>query len=372
MALDPGSIDALYEMPGEGRSRPALQFNISCSRHFADWLGEMNASLAMSTYQTGELFLIGRQSSGELSVFERKFNRCMGLCSNGQTLWLASLYQLWRLENELSPGTSLADGFDRLYVPRVGYTTGDVDIHDMAINAQQRVVFVSTLLSCLATTSDQFNLEPLWKPPFITRLAAEDRCHLNGLAMQDGRPKYVTLCGQADVSDGWRDCRSDGGCVMDVSNNLVVAEQFSMPHSPRLDNEKLWLLDSGRGRFGFLDLSTGRFEEVAFCPGFARGLALFGGYAVIGLSKPRQGGSFTGLELDQRLADRNARPRCGLQVVDLATGNAVHWLRIEGSIQELYDVIALPGVRRPKALGFLTREIQQALSLPVSCSQPAD
>ena len=158
----------------------------------------------------------------------------MGLCSdnNGQTLWMSSLFQLWRFENALEPGQT-ADGYDRLYVPQIGYTTGDIDVHDVAVDSNGRVVFVNTLFGCLSTKSDTHSFRPLWKPPFISRLAAEDRCHLNGMAMKDGRPKWVSAVSQSDVNDGWRDRRRDGGCIIDVETNEIVVEGLSMPHSPR-------------------------------------------------------------------------------------------------------------------------------------------
>src|SRR5262249_46557229 len=155
------------------------------------WLAEINASLAFTTYQTGKLFLIGLRPDGRISIFERTFNRCMGLHATGQTLYMSSLYQLWRFENSLAPGV-LHEGYDRLYIPQVGYTTGDIDIHDIAIDEAGRIVFVSTLFGCLGTVSEQHSFVPLWQPPFLSRLAAEDRCHMNGLAMESGRPRYVT------------------------------------------------------------------------------------------------------------------------------------------------------------------------------------
>ena len=101
---------------------PALEVNTS--RQFTNWLLEHKLSLGFTTYQAGKLFLLGLQPNGKLSVFERTFNRCLGLWGDGQTLWMSSLYQLWRFENVLEPGQS-ASGYDRLYVPQVGYTTGD-------------------------------------------------------------------------------------------------------------------------------------------------------------------------------------------------------------------------------------------------------
>ena len=235
----------------ESGLEPKLE--LTGSRQFTAWLAQHHVSLAFTTYQTGKLFLIGLQPDGRLSVFERTFNRCMGLWSDQQTLWMSSLYQMWRFENVLDRG-QLANGYDRLYVPQVGYTTGDLDIHDIAIDADGRVIFVNTLFGCLASINETSSFVPLWQPPFLSKLAAEDRCHLNGLAMKDGRPQYVTAVSQSDVADGWRDRRRDGGCLIDVKTNEIVCTGLSMPHSPRIYRGKVWLLDSGTGFFGSVDL----------------------------------------------------------------------------------------------------------------------
>jgi uncharacterized protein (TIGR03032 family) len=337
---------------------PPLEINTS--RQFTNWMSEQRLSLAFTTYQAGKLFLLGLQPEGKLSVFERTFNRCLGLWSDGQTIWMSSLYQLWRFENVLEPGQT-AGGYDRLYVPQVGYTTGDLDIHDVAVEASGRVVFVNTLFGCLATLSETHSFVPLWKPPFISKLAAEDRCHLNGLAIENGKAKYVTAVSQSDVADGWRDRRHDGGCVIDVQSNEIIATGLSMPHSPRVYRDKLWLLNSGTGHFGFIDRMTGKFEPVAFCPGYLRGLSFQGDFAIVGLSKSRENKTFSGLELDKNLQAGDAEARCGLQVIDLRSGDVVHWVRIEGVVTELYDVVALRNIVRPQALGFKTDEIRRVL-----------
>lgn len=339
-----------------------LELEMMGSRQFNAWLAEQKLSLAFTTYQTGKLFLIGLQDDGRLSIFERTFNRCMGLYATPQTLYMSTLYQLWRFENALEPG-HLHEGYDRLYVPRTAWTTGDLDVHDVALDGEGRVVFVNTLFGCLATTSEQYSFVPLWRPPFLSKLAAEDRCHLNGLAMENGRPRYVTSVSQADVNDGWRDRRRDGGTVTDVQANEVLCNGLSMPHSPRVYRGKLWLLDSGTGWFGHVDLKSGKFERVAFCPGYARGLSFHGDFAIVGLSRARENKTFSGLALDDNLKKKGAEARCALQVIDLRSGDVVHWLRIEGIVQELYDVVALPGVRRPTALGFKTDEIRRVVSV---------
>jgi uncharacterized protein (TIGR03032 family) len=287
----------------------------------------------------------------------------MGLWGDGQTLWMSSLYQLWRFENILPPGEQYND-HDRLYIPRVGYTTGDLDIHDLAVDTGGRVVFVNTRFSCLATLSEKCSFTPLWRPPFISKLAAEDRCHLNGLVLDEGQPRYVTAVSTSDVTDGWRDRRRDGGVVVDVQSNQVIASGLSMPHSPRVHQGRLWLLNSGTGYLGSTDLAGGTFQPLTFCPGYLRGLAFAGDYAIVGLSGPRHDQkTFGGLALDEELAAHGASPRCGLYVIDLRSGDVAHWIRVEGMVSELYDVVVLPGVVRPMALGFKTDEIQRLLTI---------
>ncbi len=341
------------------------QLEISGSRNFTSWLKEARLSLAFSTYQSGKLFLIGLKPDGKLSVFERTFERCMGLCASAdsQTLWMSSLYQLWRFENALPSGEEAPNGYDRLYVPQLGYTTGDIDGHDIALETGGSPLFINTLFSCIAAPSQTHSFRSLWKPPFISRLAAEDRCHLNGLAMRDGKPAFVTAVSTTDVHEGWREHRREGGVVIDVHLNEVITRGLSMPHSPRWHEGRLYLLNSGGGEFGTINLATGRFEPIAFCPGYARGLTLVNGFAIIGLSTCRENRTFNGLPLDEMLAARNVQPRCGLMVVDLRSGDVVHSLSISGVVRELYDVVALPGVRTPSALGFKTEEIRRTISI---------
>ncbi len=350
----------------QGRSpapgRPPLE--LTGSRQLPSWFAEARASVAFTTYQAGKLFLLGLQPDGaRLSIFERTFNRCMGLCAHERGLWMSSLYQLWRFEDALQPGQAHS-GYDRVYVPQVGYTTGDIDIHDIAVDGRGRPVFVSTLFSCLATISETHSFEPLWRPSFISRLAAEDRCHLNGLAMEEGRPAYVTAVSESDVADGWRDRRRDGGVVIDVRTGDVLARGLSMPHSPRLHDGRLWLVEAGSGYLGYVDRARGRFERVTFCPGFTRGLCFHGDYALVGLSALREHRTFGDLELGERLEQKRAAARCGFVIIDLRTGDIVHWLRVEGLVRELYDVLVLPGARRPMALGFKTDEIRRTITMP--------
>lgn len=352
--------------PSETLNTPAAggtkKLELNTSRHFVAWMAEQKVSLAFTTYQAGKLFLLGVQPDGKLSVFERTFNRCMGLWGDGQTLWMSTLYQMWRFENVLPRG-QISDGYDKIYVPQIGYTTGDLDIHDIGIDKNGKPIFVATLFGCLATLDEAHSFRPLWRPPFISTLAAEDRCHLNGLAMLDGEPKYVSAVSKTNIVDGWREHRMGGGVIIDVAQNAIVADGLSMPHSPRLYRDRLYILQSGTGEFGFIDPASGKFEAICFCPGYLRGLTLIGDFAVIGLSKSRGNKTFTGLALDDALKQHDVEARCGLMVVDLKTGSIVHWLRIEGVVEELYDVVSLPQTARPSAIGFKTDEICRIITI---------
>lgn len=338
---------------------------ITHSRDFATWLASTAQSIAFTTYQAGKLFLLGTSSDGRLSVSERTFPRSMGLAvsADGRRLALATEFQIQTFDNLLPPGSPSADGFDALFAPHAGWVTGDLDAHDVGFGVDGRPIFINSLFSCVAAVSDDHSFRAVWRPPFISRLAAEDRCHLNGMAVEGGTPRFVTAVSRSDAADGWRDKRVDGGLVLDVATGEVISSGLSMPHSPRLHDGRLWLLNSGAGEFGFVDLSSGSFESVAFCPGYARGLAIVEGHAIVGLSLPRENQAFSGLLLDDALLSRNTDARCGLAVFSLSSGDMVGWLRLEGLVSELYDVAAVPGVRRPSLVGFKSDEVKRMISI---------
>ncbi|HTU11391.1 MAG TPA: TIGR03032 family protein [Allosphingosinicella sp.] len=339
----------------------ANQTQISVSRGFGNWLIRNNCSLAFSSYQTGQLFLVGMLPNGQVSFHQQNYVRAMGIHATPQRLYVGSLFQIWRLENVLATHERANQHFDRLYVPRNAQTTGDVDVHELNVDKAGRVVFVNTKFSCIATLSVTHGFKPLWKPSFISRLAAEDRCHLNGLAMQDGAPAYVTAVSRSDMINGWRDRRHEGGVLIDVRDDRVVTDQLSMPHSPRATPDGIYLLDSGRGQIARVDPKSGARTDIAFCPGFLRGLAIHNGYAIATVSLPRDG-AFGGLALQDELKKRDGEPWCGVCIVDLRTGDLVEWIRLNGAIKELFDVAVIPEVRCPMALGVQSTDIQSLIS----------
>ncbi len=319
-------------------------------------LAEMNAALAFTSYQSGFLYMLGSNAQGSAQLHQSGMPKPMGLSrdANGGML-LAAGAQIMRFANVLEPDQRINQTYDACFMPRVNHLTGQLDAHDIGEAADGELVFVNTRYNCLATTSTRHSFKVVWKPDFVSDIVDEDRCHLNGMAMKDGVPAFVTAVSKSDTIDGWRDRRADGGVVIDVAKNKVVCEGLSMPHSPRWHNGKLWVLNSGTGELGIVELpkgqknrgaKMGKFKPVAFCPGFVRGLTFHGKFAFVGLSRPRYK-RFEGLALDQRLKEADSEPWCGVQVIDTESGTCVDWFRIDGDIGELYDVELVEGFRCP-------------------------
>jgi uncharacterized protein (TIGR03032 family) len=206
-----------------------------------------------------------------------------------------------------------------------------------------------------------YSFVPRWRPPFITALAPQDRCHLNGLAVVDGLPRLATALGATDSPAGWRERKRDGGVLIDVPTGEVIARGLSMPHSPRWHAGRLWVLDSGSGGLGVIDLCAGRYEPAAVMPGFTRGLDFFGGYAFVGLSEVRESAVFSGIAIAERPVEQRW---CGLVVFDLSAGEVVEFVRFQGGVQEVFAVQVLPGVRFPDVINDNLALIADSFVLP--------
>jgi uncharacterized protein (TIGR03032 family) len=342
--------------------KPKNSFRVQTeySRGFGDWLISHQVGLVCSSYLTGYLLFIGVRADGTLVPSAASFSHAMGFAASSQRIHLGTKNEIWRLENILKPGEVADATFDRFYAPRSAHLTGDINIHELGIDAQGDVLFVNTRHSCLATISATHAFKPLWKPKFISRLAPEDRCHLNGLAMENGRARYVTACSTGDVLESWRGDQRGGGVVIDVETDAIVAEGLSMPHSPRIWGDALYLLESGRGWLVRIDRYSGKREDVTFCPGFARGMVFVSHYAIVTVSLPRHA-NFGGLPLDDAMKASGAMPRCGLLVIDLRNGDIVQWFRFRGDVTELFDVGAIENIRCPRGIGPNAAGLEEAM-----------
>jgi len=329
------------------------------SRYFMSWLAEQQISLAFSAYQAGDVFVIGPTAEKSITVGRAHYTRAMGMALSGDSLYLGTAAQIWLFDRVKCQ----YPGFTSAFLPRVGVSTGDVDVHEMVVESSGRLVFVNTLYSCLSTLGNKESFSVVWQPKFISKLAPEDRCHLNGLALRDGVARYVTMAAKSDVMGQWREQMHDGGLVIDITNNEVIADGFSMPHSPRWHEGKLWLHNSGMGQFGYLD-NSGKFEPVCFCPGYLRGLDFVGKYAVVGLSRMRaknKEANIRNMPLEAILEQQKLAARCGIYIINLESGNIDHALNIEGDVTELFDVKVLPGTTQTDILEFDCDQVKQLI-----------
>ena len=326
----------------------------------AERLESAGATLAVTTYQAGRLLLL-RAHDGRLNLLMRQFEKPMGLAVQDGRLALGTRRQIWHFDGWIDPvsarpesgsadpgsprSSSQPDAGPR-FVPRRSWVTGDVSVHEVAwlasasAEAPPRIGFLATRFGCLAEVDEVYSFRPIWTPPFISALRPEDRCHLNGLAVHEGRPYAVTVLGLTDTPQGWRERKADGGAVIDVQTGEVRAEGLSMPHSPRLWRDRLLVLNSGRGELLEVEANGGT-RVIATLPGFPRGLAIFGDLAFVGLSKIREKKQFGGLPIE-RLRDRL---ECGVHVIDLHTGGEVGRIRFDSGAHELFDVQILPCAR---------------------------
>lgn len=349
--------------PGAGvpPSTPtAVEFRYRQSESFVTLLNQLRACLLVSTYQANKLLAV-RPTPAGLSTLVRTFDRPMGMAVDARSIALGTRDRIWFLRNapDLASRVEPAGIHDACYLPRSCHVTGDIGVHELAW-ADDGLWAVNTRFSCLCTLDAEYSFVPRWRPPFVTALAHEDRCHLNGLAVVDGKPRYATALGETDTRDGWRAVKAGGGCLIDVPTGAVVLRGLSMPHSPRWHGGRLLVLESGVGGLVHVDVAAGRRETVATLPGFTRGLALCGPYAFVGLSKIRPTSAMDGVPL----AERRRELKCGVAAVDLRTGEVAGLLEFETAVEEIFDVQLLTSVRFPEIVGFQNDAVQNTFVVP--------
>jgi uncharacterized protein (TIGR03032 family) len=343
--------------------QPPPPFSLTFSPQLPELFKQLGASLAISTYQAGKVIFISPRDEEYLVQLPRNFSKAMGIAvhEDGRKLAVATKEEVVVFAN--SPQLAWhypakPQTYDALFMPRATFHTGAVDIHDLDWGGEE-LFAVNTAFSCIIKIDQNYSFTPIWKPPFISQLASDDRCHLNGMAMANGKPKYVTAFNTGDTHQSWRDEVTTGGIIMDVDSNEIVAQGLKMPHSPRLVDGKLLVLFSATGELVHIDLNTGKPEVICGLDGFVRGMAVYGDYAFIGLSKLRKNSS-TFSKLD--IADKNNRS--GIAVVHLPTGARVGEINYLTSVDEIYDVQLLAGMVRPNILNKEKEDHKLGLDTP--------
>jgi uncharacterized protein (TIGR03032 family) len=351
------------ESPTKENTPPLRSVHTS---NFSPILQELGASILVTTYQAGKLVML-RPDGERLNTHFRGFSKPMGLAVDGDRLAIGTSVEIWEYHNAPAVARRLepAGRHDACFLPRSSVCTGDIQIHEIAwANSwgdDPELWFVNTRFSCLCTRSNTHSFVPRWRPPFISALAPEDRCHLNGLCLAKGRPAFVTALGTTDTPGGWRADKKSGGVLMEVESGEIITRGLSMPHSPRWYDSRLWVLESGGGGFGCIDPVTGKYEPLTTLPSFTRGLDFCGPLAFIGLSQVRESAVFSGIAIAERpLAERC----CGVWVVNIHTGKTIAFVKFEDAVQEIFAVQVLPGMLHPDVINDQPRLIADSFVVP--------
>lgn len=321
--------------------------NLRDTGRFLDVLASLKCSLALSRRPSG-VALLGVEN-GVPTLSACLLPRSMGMTVSGNRLAVATIHELMIFANvsNLAPLYPGRPGhYDAVFVPRVSYYTGDLDLHDMVFD-KHIVLAVNTRYSCICVIDGYFNFTPIWQPPFVTDFGPDDRCHLNGMAFHDGKVRYATALGETNTPFGWRKQMATGGIVMEVPSGRIVASGLSMPHSPRLIGGRLFVLEGGRGHVLEIDPASGAKRVIATLPGFTHGLAEYGGVLFVGLSRLRDKRGSQGLPIEGESAALVA----GVAALDARTGEVLGTLQFENGVDEVFDVQVMPNILRGEILG---------------------
>jgi protein O-GlcNAc transferase len=325
---------------------------------FPELLKHLQSSIILTTYQAGKLLVIGLDDKGALKLGYTNYDQPMGLAVHPRRIAVGTKREI-RFFCPTQSDAQSRDGHrpsNNCLAERSSQVTGKILGHDLAWGDQGLWV-VNTLFSCLCTLHDEFSFVPQWKPSFITELAGEDRCHLNGLAMENGQPRYVTALAPSNVAAGWRADRANTGIIIDVKSGATVCSGLAMPHSPRMRNGELYVLNSGWGSMGKVNPTNGQYTEIERAPGYTRGLAFYGQFAFVGLSRIRETSVFGGLPIAEKLDELC----CGVGVIDIESGRTVAVLKFVTGVTEIFAVDVIPGMTMPQFAGSTIDDVEQEL-----------
>ena len=345
-------------------SQPLTPFYASYTPQLPELLLNLNCSIAITTYQAGKIVLISPNRDGEgLATLPRTFAKPMGIDVDGDRMLVALKDEVVLLENSRDLATHYPNKqnvYDSLWIPRVTYYSGQVDMHDIAFG-NDGIYAINTSFSCLCKIDGNFNFKPIWQPPFIDKLSSEDRCHMNGLVMVNGQPKYITALGQTNTAQGWRNDIVGGGILMDVTTNEIILEGLAMPHSPRMYKNELYVLLSASGELIKVNVKDKSYEVLKKFDGFCRGLSIHKDYAFIGFSKLRKNSSTFA-----KLSFSDKANFAGVKIIHLPTNAEVGEIIYKTSIDEIYEVSVLPEMIKPNILNTINDIHKFSLSIPGS------
>lgn len=339
-------------------------FSCQYTPQIPELLLRLNCSVAISTYQAGKLIFLSPKDENSLIQLPRTFAKPMGIAEDREKdkIALACKDEIVVFSNSKELANyypKSQNKYDALYMPRVTYHTGPLDIHDLRFGKDGALFAVNTLFSCIIQINDDFNFSPYWTPPFIDKLVSEDRCHLNGMALENGTPKYATAFNQGNSFQSWREHITKSGVIFDLASNEVIAGNLAMPHSPRLFGDDLYVLLSATGELVKIDVNSGKYEVIVKLEGFVRGMSLHKDYLFIGLSKLRKNSSsFAKLDFAEKAN------HSGIMVVHLPTGSIAGKITYLNSLDEIYDVHIIADKLRPNILNTISPDHKSGLMTP--------
>lgn len=330
-------------------SSPAPPFSYTFSHNVPELLKSLNISLAISTYQTGKVVIFSPKDDSSLVQLPRNFERPMGMAVRNNNIAIALKDQVIIAAN--APGMAPnypanPNTYDSLFIPRASFYTGVLDIHDLAWT-NKGLITVNTSFSCLSSVSYQFSFEPIWKPKFITELYPEDRCHLNGIAVDNGTPRFVTALGAGNSKLSWKENMLKGGVLIDIESNEIILSELPVPHSPRCYEDGTYALLSAEGKVVKINPESGTYDEITQINGFLRGMDRIGDYLFVASSKLRESSS---LFKDAPIAQ--SKTFCGISIIYIPTGNQVGFIQYQNTVDELFEVKVLPNTIRPNLLNL--------------------
>ncbi|MDE2148713.1 MAG: TIGR03032 family protein, partial [Gammaproteobacteria bacterium] len=331
----------------EGQTARAAEIRCEHSPELPGLLQRLGVSLLISTYQAGKVIVV--RGDGEKIDFQLKdADKPMGIAAMEGLLAVGVAGEI-RLYGDIKENCRKVQppaDYDACFVERINHLTGGIDIHEMAFGSDRRLWFINTRFCALCTLDQTTSFVPVWRPPYVSSYAPEDRCHLNGLGMFNGRPRFVTALGESDKPAGWRERKADGGVLIDLSTGKTLCRGLSMPHSPRWYADQLWICESGQGTLAKVETKAGTVKTIYEFPGFTRGLDFYDRYAFVGLSQIRETTTFGGLPIAEKVKERN----CGVWIVDIVTGELAGVVFFTQGVQEIFAVQVLPGIRYPEIL----------------------
>ncbi len=337
-------------------------FSCTHSPNLPDLLSQLNCTIMVSTYQAGKIVFVSATNRERLIQLPRTFKRAMGIATEGnRKMAIATENEVILFAN--SPRLAQTypnkpNTYDALFLPRSTFYTGHLDMHDLHFG-KDALWGVNTSFSCLCKIDSDYSFNPVWQPHFIDTLASEDRCHLNGLAMQDGQPMYVSALGTGNTHQSWREKITTGGVIMHVPTNEIVVEGLAMPHAPRIYDGKLYTLLSAKEQLICVDPEKGTYDVVAHVPGFVRGMAKYGDFLFIGTSRLRKGSTtFKHLNISEK------SDVAGVTVLHLPSAKIVANLQWLVSVDEIYDIQIIPGTSRPNIINTYADTHHKALMIP--------